>query len=231
MRVPEDQAAEERRLLGLGLTVKDVAATVGTDARRLDERNRLIYRIDLRAAFQSRIEREGIPTRLSIDSSFGHWFAGLFDGEGHFVIDLRRPRPRGNRELVLGLNVYLRDDDASVLEHIQSRLGGHFRINAKSNVAYWGLRGLRDLAEIAVPMFERHPLRSKKADEFELFRHLVLQRYAATLGGRRKRVPLQDIEEIASAIWDVRVRRHYAERSSWRVLEEALTPSSETAVR
>ncbi len=214
---------EERRLLELGLTIKDVAAMVGTDPKRLEERNRLLYRIDLLVAFERRIEHDGVPIRLSVEDSFGYWFAGLFDGEGHFVIDLRPPRLLGDRELSLGLNVCLRDDDAPVLAHVHSALGGRFQISHKTNVAYWGLRGLRDLAEIAVPLFERYPLRSKKADEFELFRHLVLRRYIATLGGKRRRVPLQDTEEIASAIWDVRVRRRYADRSSWRVQEHAGT--------
>lgn len=220
VRVPPEQGAEERRLLEFGLTIKDVAAKVGRSPKRLEERNRLLYQIDLRAAFQRRIERDGIPIRLSIDASFGWWFAGLFDGEGHFVIDLRRPRARGNRELYLGLNVYLRDDDAAVLEHVHSTLGGRFRVNPKNNVAQWRLRGIQNLAEIAVPLFEQYPLRSKKAEEFDLFRRLVLQRYIATLGGRRRRVPLQDLEEIASAIWHMRVRRRYADRSSWRVGED-----------
>lgn len=221
MRVPPEQEAKERGLLALGHTVNEVAALVATSARRLEERNRLLYRIDLRAAFAGEIERHGIPVRLSVEASFGYWFVGLFDGEGHFVIDLRGPRIAGNWELQLGLNVYLRDDDAGVLQHVHCALGGRFRPTSKNNVAYWGLRGIANLAEVAVPLFERYPLRSKKAREFDLFRNLVLQRYVATLGGKRKGVPLQKIEEIKRAISELRARRRYADRSSWRVLEDS----------
>ncbi len=219
VRVSAQQAAEECRLLELGLTIKDVAALVGAKPRRLEERNRLLYRIDLRAAFQRRIERDGVPIRLAVDGAFGYWFAGLFDGEGHFVIDLRPPRNRPARGLRLGLNVYLRDDDAGVLRHVHSALGGRFRPTSKDNVAHWELRGIATLAEIAVPLFERYPLHSKKASEFELFRSLVLQRYIATLGGKRRGTRLENVEEIASAIVGLRAKRRYAERSSWRVRE------------
>lgn len=221
MRVSSEREVEERRLLGLGLPVKEVAALVGTTPKRLEERNRLRYQIDLRVAFRRRLEQEGIPTRLSVDGPFGYWFAGLFDGEGHFVIDLRGPRQFGNWELRLGLNVYLRDDDAAVLAHIHAALGGRFRPSSSENVAYWGLHGIANLAEVAMPLFERYPLRSKKAKEFELFRRLVVQRYIATLGGKRRHVPLENVDEIKAAISDLRARRRYAERSSWQLLEDA----------
>lgn len=223
VRVPPEQAAEERRLLELGLTIKDVALLVGAAPRRLEERNRLLYQIDLRATFQRRIERDGVPTRLAVDASFGHWFAGLFDGEGHFVMRLRRRSVgRATRsELELGLNVYLRDDDAGVLQRVHDALGGRFRPTSKDNVAHWRLRGIATLAEVGLPLFERYPLYSKKAGEFELFRSLVMQRYIATLGGRRRRVPLENVEETEAAIAQLRARRDYADRSSWRVLEDA----------
>lgn len=219
VRVPIEQETEERRLLSLGLTLKEVAALTGTTPRRLEERSRLLYQIALPAAFRSRIDREGMPDRLRVTPEFGNWFTGLFDGEGHFVISLRGPRQFGNWELQLGLNVYLRDDDAEVLRHVHDALGGLFRPSSKNNVAYWRLRGIANLAEIAVPLFERYRLRSKKAEEFELFRRLVLQRYMATLGGKRRGVPLGNVDEIKAAVLDLRARRRYGDRSSWRLLE------------
>lgn len=223
VRVPAEQQAAEKQLLSRGLTLKEIASRLGTSARRLEERNRLLYGIDLTAAFAQRIESEGIPTRLSVEPRFGYWFAGLFDGEGHFVIGLRGPRRLGNWEVQLGLNVYLRDDDASVLRHVHDALGGQFYPSSKYNVAHWRLRGLVNLAEVAVPLFERYPLRSKKAAEFELFRSLVRQRYLATLGGKRKRAPLKNIDQIKNAISELRVRRRYADRTSWRLLESRAT--------
>lgn len=220
IRVPPEQAAEERRLLEFGRTIKDVALLVGVSPKRLDERNRLLYRIDLRAAFQRRIGRDGVPSRLAVDDAFGYWFAGLFDGEGHFMIGLRSPRKGAGRELQLGLTLYLRDDDAGVLLRVHDVLGGYFRPTSKDNVARWCLRGLASLAEVALPLFERYPLYSKKASEFDLFRSLVMQRYIATLGGKRRRVPIENVEETEAAIARLRAKRNYADRSSWRVLED-----------
>lgn len=219
VRVGAAEEAEERRLLGLGWTLKEIAATVGTSFRALERRNRLLYRIDVQAGFQQRMDRDGLPVRLQVDDAFGHWFAGLFDGEGHFVMRLRR-RP-GRWELSLGLNVYLRDDDAGVLLRIHEALGGNFRPTSKNNVAHWRLRGIANLAEIAVPLFDRYSLYSKKAVEFHLLRKLVLQRYIATLGGKRRSTPFDNIEEIQRAIAELSARRRYADRSSWRVLERA----------
>lgn len=216
--VPAEQAAEERRLLRLGLTIKEVAASVGASPRRLEERNRLVYRIDVRAAFAERSRRDGVPDRSPRDPSFGHWFSGLFDGEGHFLIDLRHPRPGRGHDLHLGLNIYLRDDDAGVLRRVHEVLGGRFVPTSDRNVAYWALRGIADLAEIAVPLFCRYPLFSKKAVEFELFRALVLNRYVATLGGKRRRVPIGNIDGIERAVANLRARRRYAGRSSWAVM-------------
>lgn len=224
VRIPLEHEQEERRLLELGLTIRDVAARVGANERRVAERNRFLYDIDLPAAFQRRIGREGIPIRLSVEPSFGYWFAGLFDGEGHFVMRMRhRLTARGSitSGLELGLNLYLRDDDSQVLARVQDQLGGVFSVGA-NNVARWQFRGLRNLAEIAVPLFVTYPLQSKKAQEFELFRRLVIQRYVATLGGRHRRAAFVDTLEVEEALAAVRARRRYANRSSWTIQESAL---------
>lgn len=217
VRASAAQESEERRLLGLGWTLKEVAAAVGTSPRALERRNAHLYRVDVRSGFQQRLERDGLPVRLRVDDAFGYWFAGLFDGEGHFVMQLRS-RP-GRWELTLGLNIYLRDDDAGVLLRIYEGVGGAYRPTSTNNVAHWGLRGLANLAEVAVPLFDRYSLHSKKAAEFQLFRKLVLQRYVATLGGKRRSAPIDNIEQIKREIAELTLRRRYADRSSWRVEE------------
>jgi hypothetical protein len=219
-----EQEQEERRLLELGLVVADVAKRVGANPRRVEERNRVLYGIDIPAAFQRRIHREGIPTRLSVEASFGYWFAGLFDGEGHFVMRIRHgSTARGSitHNLELGLSVYLRDDDAHVLRRVQEQLGGAFSVGA-NNVARWRFSRLRDLAEIALPLFAAYPLQSKKAHEFDVFRRLVIQRYVATLGGRRRSAPFVDVVDVEEALAVIRAKRRYANRSSWAIQESAL---------
>ena len=224
VRVSVEQEQEERRLLELGLAIADVAERVGANPRRLEERNRVLYEIDIHAAFQRRIQREGLPARLSVEASFGYWFAGLFDGEGHFVMQMRhRSTARGTitHNLELGLSVYLRDDDAHVLRRVHEQLGGTFTVGA-NNVAHWRLGGLCNLAEIALPLFAAYPLQSKKAQEFDVFRRLVVQRYVATLGGRRKAATLVDVVDVEEAIAVIRAKRRYANRSSWAIHESAL---------
>jgi hypothetical protein len=48
----------------------------------------------------------------------------------------------------------------------------------------------------------------------------VVQRYLATLGGKRRGVPLENVDELKIAISELRATRRYAERSSWRIVEE-----------
>jgi len=124
-------------------------------------------------------------------------------------------------QLELGLSVYLRDDDAHVLERVQEQLGGAFTVGAH-NVARWRLGGLRNLAEIVLPLFAAYPLLSKKAQEFEVFRRLVIQRYVATLGGRRRGATVVDLVDVEEAIALIRAKRRYANRSSWAIQESAL---------
>ena len=77
------------------------------------------------------------------------------------------------------------------------------------------------MAEIALPLFAKYPLLSKKAQEFEVFRRLVIQRYVATLGGRRRRAAFVDAVDVEEALAVIRAKRRYADRSSWAIQESA----------
>jgi hypothetical protein len=183
----------EMELLKQGLSYQAIATLTGTRVGSLKERNRLAYRIDIYRAFRERIERDGIPNQLRVGDDFGHYFAGLFDGEGH-LIAWHRVRTRGKAypEFRLGMQIVLRDDDADVLEYVREHLGGriHPSLHKSQNAnpaANWRLENVKDLAEKIVPLFDKYSLRTKKRREYEVWRPLVIERYLATLGGETAR--------------------------------------------
>jgi hypothetical protein len=187
-------AQQEIHLLNEGLSYHAVAAITGTRVATLKERNRLAYHVDIYAAFRKRIERDGIPNRLSVSDDFGHYFAGFFDGEGTIVLWHRcRKRPKPYPEYRLALQIVLRQDDLQVLEYIHDNIGGLIHLqkarqNSSTNPsAKWILENIKDLAEVAIPLFDKYRLHSKKRREYQIWRPLVVQRYLSTLGGETSR--------------------------------------------
>jgi len=147
-------------------------------------------------------ESPSIPTRLNVTDEFGYWLSGLFDGEGCFLFKETRhgvvtPKPK--------IRLVLRHDDQSVLEYVHEQLGcGKEYVvppNAKTHTQEareYRVHKISDLAEVIVPLFERYPLHTKKAHEFQLWKGLVSLRYMAH--GR----PVSDQE-----------RQLYAQMDNW----------------
>jgi len=119
------------------------------------------------------------PRLPQIDPDFGHWFAGLVDGEGCFTLRLAT---LGNKQYVQpGFHLGLRDDDEPILLEICSRL----EINKplKRERAY---KGSHPQAEISisswklcrklVDLFDSFPLRAKKKYDYDIWREAVLLR-------------------------------------------------------
>jgi hypothetical protein len=170
-----------------GRNYRDVARLTGTTANSVAKRNRLLYKVDTRAAFSRRVERDGIPSRLRAGQDFCNWFSGLFDGEGHLGLN---PvwRNGGELEYKVAAVISLRDDDIGVLRHIHESLGAgaiSYRSARKTSrpAAVWQVQGVRDLAEVVIHLFDQYPLRSKKGREYEWWRRAVLRKYVASMGG------------------------------------------------
>jgi LAGLIDADG endonuclease/Homing endonuclease associated repeat len=131
------------------------------------------WRVALVAAGVLVLPREGWRT---LDPAFGHWLAGLIDGEGSFKIDCGA-RPAAQ------LAISLRDDDTAVLKDIQLQLGlgrvYHIirRGNAKPQ-SVWAV-GARAETQAMVEVLDRYPLRSKKLRAYGLWRQAVA--FLATL--------------------------------------------------
>jgi hypothetical protein len=118
-------------------------------------------------------------------SAFGHWLSGFVDGEGSFMLTLiklrRRPSYRGIP--ACRFEICLRQDDYKVLELIRSYWGfGSIsepppkvlipRVGRHPVCRYYSANS-ELLGRIAVPHFDRFPLRSKKARDFVIWKSAI----------------------------------------------------------
>lgn len=118
-----------------------------------------------------------------IDPAFGHWFAGFVDGEGCFFVR-RNVVPYGGRQYVTygcSLSIAVRDDDLAVLEHIRDTLGvgnitrRHQAQSLRQQPSAALSVGKKSSVLFLVDVFDRFPLRSKKARDFEVWRRAVIE--------------------------------------------------------
>ena len=110
-----------------------------------------------------------LPT---ISEDFGHWLAGLTDGEGSFNINIRT---KPSKAIVFTFALFLRDDDIAVIEEVCRVLGTRpatrkpatdsGRPNSKPSAGLL-LSGAAQ-CRIADAIFRKFPLRSKKRRDFE----------------------------------------------------------------
>lgn len=123
-----------------------------------------------------------------MDGKFGWWFAGLTDGEGNFDIKPIRNRTRGTEYFVCRFTIGLRADDQPLLEYVQRELGGigDLRIQRMPSAypqARWEVARKREVAALA-EVFDEYPPRSKKADDFAVWREAVTIWATAVRGNR-----------------------------------------------
>jgi hypothetical protein len=110
-----------------------------------------------------------------MDDAFGHWLAGFVDGEGCFAVVPQ------NGGYGCRLTVQVRADDGAVLEEICARTGlGMVTTVSRAAAAgvnpqvAWLVRAKAD-CQAAVLLFERYPLRAKKARDFAIWREAVAE--------------------------------------------------------
>lgn len=108
-----------------------------------------------------------------VPKAFGHWLAGLIDGEGCFLfhVDNRYGgcRPR--------FQLKLRDDDAEIIHDIAriTNIGVIVRAKARKTsrpVIVWVVAHREESQEL-VRLLRKFPLRSKKARDFEIWARAV----------------------------------------------------------
>ena len=177
-----------RELLEQGYTYAETANQLNISPSTVKGRNHEYYQIDLHAAFRERVERDGLPDRLTADPDFCRWFSGFFDGEGCLTAIISTD---GRRHA--GATIGQRFDDLALLEQIQRELGiGAINRNKQKGSPsklkfYWVVSNVKDSVEVLIPLFDRYPLRSKKGKEYFFWRQYVLNMYVATLGGESAR--------------------------------------------
>ncbi len=102
------------------------------------------------------------------------WIVGFIDGEGCFHVGIsRHPEVRFGYQILPELTVVQHQRDIDLLHRLRSAMKcGVVRRNHGDRYC-WRVRNLKNLAEVIVPFFEKHPLHSKKAIEFHQFARVV----------------------------------------------------------
>lgn len=112
------------------------------------------------------------------------WITGFVDGEGCFSIGLARTRP-GENGRRLGFQVthdfvVVQGESSLHALHEIQRFFGVGRVyrnarhdNHREHMCAFTVHRRRDLLEIIIPFFRRHPLRTSKAKDFEKFARCV----------------------------------------------------------
>ena len=146
-----------------------------------------------------------------IDPSFGHWFAGFVDGEGCFDITAVGLSQSYICRFVIGL----RDDDLEILEEIRDATGlGKISFKKPTTVgarrqAWYSIHAKAECAQLAA-IFDRFPLRAKKARDFAIWREAVAEWHSCTnrgpLPGRKSR----DWTRMGELQANLRAARKYA---------------------
>ncbi len=140
-----------------------------------------------------------------IDPAFGHWLAGFIDGEGCFQIE-RRPH-RGLVSYNCSVAITLRADDRPLLAQIAHRTGigkvtdfdnARSKIPNANPISKWTVNSKADDLRL-VAILDAHPMQSKKARDYAIWREAVHLWCALRFRPRRGGGQLpRDWDQIAS---------------------------------
>lgn len=129
-----------------------------------------------------------------MDDVLGHWLAGFTAGEGMFEFLIRKTG-RGRYKFRPRFAISLRNDDAPILFEIAETLGcGHVYTEQdkggksapkRNPMASYLCDDIMSLHNIIVPIFERYPLRAKKAREFTIWKEAIALMFRIT---RRRKI-------------------------------------------
>ena len=118
---------------------------------------------------QGRLQRQISPWYVS----------GFTDGEGSFHIALYKDvRMKTGWKIIPEFHVSQRISSRSILDQLVLFFAcGYVKANHRNNpndVTYvYVVRDREDLIETVIPFFERYPLKTEKADDFQLFARIV----------------------------------------------------------
>lgn len=147
-----------------------------------------------------------------LDCAFGHWLAGLADGEGSFAIhrDVRHRVPRlDGTELTTydcSFAISLRLDDLPILEKCQrtTDLGRIYLMpsrHKRNPQAVWKIYSKRHVATLC-RFFDQYPLQSKKLRDFAIWKRAVRAWLSASRGRAKSQTAAHDVWLKMAALKD-----------------------------
>ena len=118
------------------------------------------------------------------------YLAGITDGEGCLLVDVRRAKRKGAGYVAIHIiyKVTLRDDDARILELLRNTFGGSLsghtdkRPNHQSTMV-WSVTAKRDILSL-IKYFDAHPL-VVKLEQYNVWREAAMLYYRHTVPGGR----------------------------------------------
>lgn len=119
---------------------------------------------------------------LNLDPLFCAWFSGWVDGEGCFRALVRSE----DRSIQPRLSIKVRDDDRHLVNLVHTTIQCGWVRNRSYKYARergrthqndqitWDCTDIHQCRHILVPLFDKYPLRSKKARDYKIWREIVL---------------------------------------------------------
>ena len=103
------------------------------------------------------------------------WVVGFVDGEGCFHVGINpHPEMKAGYQVLPEFTVVQHERDIQVLHGLKAFFGcGVVRTNHGNRMAY-RVRRLEHLLRRIVPFFMTHPLKTKKRQDFQKFRRVLL---------------------------------------------------------
>ncbi len=154
------------------------------------------------------------------EEQFGHWLAGFIDGEASFNIlkDVHHRQRTQPVTYYTRMVIHLRADDAPLLRAIHKRtglgfVGGRPARSTRGGAivgqaqATWSVGGKSDAVAL-VKLLDRHPLMSKKARDYAIWRRAV-----ANIAGKRRLGPWRpnDWSAVSALKAELEAARRYVD--------------------
>lgn len=174
-------------LLDKGFTYKEIVQKTGYALGTIARYNREKAKIWMPQKFLERVEREGIPDRLTIPANFCNWFVGFFEGEGTFCFNKVKSYNRYHYGFHYGLTITQRAIEENLMKYIGNQFdikSYHWVLSSTSNryQITFHVQRLPDLVEVFIPLFEQYPLRSKrKRAQYTVWKKAILFAYKRSL--------------------------------------------------
>ena len=104
------------------------------------------------------------------------WVSGFVDGEGCFHVGINsHPEMSSGFQVLPEFTVVQHERDVQVLHALKAYFGcGVVRRNHGDRMAY-RVRGKEHLLQHIIPFFEKHPLKTRKRQDFLKFRRILLK--------------------------------------------------------